>query len=607
MCRRLIYLWFFALGLGIAVTGAANADPSPVGWWKFDDGSGTIAKDSSGNENHGSVAGVQWVAGKMEGALEFDGSSSIGVEIPFSESLRLLNQGDLTLAAWFKADEVPSGNKVVLQQADLNGTGRTWLYYRASDDSIATYLGGGPTLAGVSMAAGTWYHAAVVITEAGATDTIQVYVNGEPAGAPGRMGMEDCEGNYFIGRHKSVSNVWDGLIDDVQMHSRALTQAEIVQVMVGRDPRLAFNPSPANQATDVPRDVVLSWTPGIYAPPINGHKVYLSENFNDVNDGIAGIAQDANSYAPAQRLDFGTTYYWRVDEFNGPPDYTVYEGSVWSFTTEPVGYPIENIIATASSAQQADMGPENTINGSGLDDNDLHSMEATDMWLSNTEPLGAWIEYEFDKVYKLHQMWVWNSNQMVEPLVGFGFKDVTIEYSTNGTDYTTLGTTHEFARAPGAAGYAYNTSIDVGGVPANYVRLTATSNWGGIVPQYGLSEVRFLQIPVSARKPYPDSGATGMNVDVILGWHAGREASTHNVYFGADEQAVIDGTAEVTTVTEASYGPLSLDLGQTYYWRVDEVNEAQTGTLRHKNILSWTISRATMTLTPKTPRATGYS
>ncbi|NIS81930.1 MAG: hypothetical protein GTO14_17355, partial [Anaerolineales bacterium] len=39
---------------------------------------------------------------------------------------------------------------------------------------------------------------------------------------------------------------------------------------------------------------------------------------------------------------------------------------------------------------------------------------------------------------------------------------------------------------------------------------------------------------------------------------------------------MIDGTVAATTVTETSYGPLLLDLGKTYYWRVDEVNEAET-------------------------------
>jgi hypothetical protein len=350
----------------------------------------------------------------------------------------------------------------------------------------------------------------------------------------------------------------------------------------------ASEPSPANEATDVPREVVLSWMPGDFAAPTNGHKVYFSESFNDVNDGIGGITQDANSYTPAQRLNLDTTYYWRVDEVNGPPDFTVFEGSVWQFTTEPVAYPIENITATASSAHQGDMGPENTINGLGLDDNDLHSTQETAMWLSSSEPNGAWIEYEFDNVYKLHEMWVWNSNRAIESLLGMGFRDVAIEYSTNGTDYTTLGTTVEFAQATSAAGYAHNTTVDLGGVAAQYVRLTANNNWGGILPQFGLSEVRFFYIPIRAREPDPGAGATDVHPDVVLSWRAGREAAQHDVYLSTDEQAVIESNAPVTVVTEASHGPLSLDLDQTYYWKINEVNLAETPTTLEGDVWNFT-------------------
>ncbi|MCH7558923.1 MAG: carbohydrate binding domain-containing protein [Planctomycetes bacterium] len=354
-------------------------------------------------------------------------------------------------------------------------------------------------------------------------------------------------------------------------------------------PGQASDPSTADEATDVPRDVVLGWTPGEFAAPTNGHKVYFSENFNDVNDGIGGVTQDANSYIPPQRPDFSTTYYWRVDEVNSPPDSTVFEGDVWSFTTEPFAYAVENITATASSTHLADTGPENTINGSGLDANDLHSIEPADMWLSGDEPNGAWIEYELDKVYKLHEMWVWNHNGMLESVLGFGLKDVTIEYSTNGTDYTTLGTTHEFARAPGTDGYEHNTTIDLSGVTAKYVRLTTNSNWGaGLLDQYGLSEVRFLYIPVRARGPQPESGTTDVAVDVTLGFRAGREADTHDVYLSTDEQAVIDGNVPVSTVTETNYGPLSLDLGTTYYWKINEVNEAETPTTWQGDIWNFT-------------------
>ena len=148
-------------------------------------------------------------------------------------------------------------------------------------------------------------------------------------------------------------------------------------------------------------------------------------------------------------------------------------------------------------------------------------------------------------------------------------------------------TTVEFAQAPGAAGYAHDT-VDFGGLGAKYVRLTAASNWGGILPQYGLSEVRFTHIPVSARVPRPDSGATGVPLDVVLDWAAGREGVSHDVHFGDDRQAVIDSTTPAATVTESSYGPLDLDLSKTYYWRVDEINEAATPTTWPGGLWSFT-------------------
>jgi len=165
-------------------------------------------------------------------------------------------------------------------------------------------------------------------------------------------------------------------------------------------------------------------------------------------------SQDASSLA-LDRLDFGKTYYWRVDEVNAPPTSDIeFKGDVWSFTIEPIANPIENITATASSAFQAENGPENTINGSGLDVNDLHSTEETAMWISGSEPNGAWIEFAFDKVYKLHEMLVWNSNQTVEIMAGIGIKEATIEYSVDRDTWAVLGTTHEFVQAPGTADYA---------------------------------------------------------------------------------------------------------------------------------------------------------
>jgi hypothetical protein len=168
-----------------------------------------------------------------------------------------------------------------------------------------------------------------------------------------------------------------------------------------------------------------------------------------------------------------------------------------------------------------------------------------------------------------------------------GCKDVTIEYSVDGNAFTTLGANHEFTRAPGTAGYAANTTIDFSGAVAKYVKLTISSNWGNdLLKQYGLSEVRFFSIPVYARNPNPIPGATDVSVEAMLDWRAGRDAAEHIVYLSTDEQAVIDGTADAVTVTEPSYAP-PLDLASTYYWRIDEVNEAETPTTWQGDIWSF--------------------
>ncbi|UCC98404.1 MAG: discoidin domain-containing protein [Phycisphaerales bacterium] len=370
----------------------------------------------------------------------------------------------------------------------------------------------------------------------------------------------------------------------------ALWRADAAPVALGPPPAFATNPRPASEATDVSVDVVLNWTPGGFAPALGGHIVFLSESFSDVNDGIGGTTQDANGYDPG-RLAFSTTYYWRVDEVNAPPDSTVFRGDIWSFTTEPVGYPVDGatIIATASSAAPGDFGPEKTIDGSGLDADDLHSTGATDMWLSDNEPQGVWVQYEFDKMQKLHQMWVWNANQTFEGLFGFGMKTVTVEYSANGVDWTALADVPEFAKAPGTSGYAHNTTVDFGGAVARYVKLTASSNWGGVLPQFGLSEVRFFSIPVVAREPSLGPGTSDVNPAVTLTWRAGREVATHDVYLSTDEQAVIDGTVPTVSITDASYSS-DLDLANTYYWRIDEVNDVEMPTIWQGDVWSFSTS-----------------
>jgi hypothetical protein len=566
-----------------------------VGLWLFDEGQGEVVNDISGMENHGSFNGApEWTEGLFGGAL----NCATGGHVLIKDNDSLDLDKAWTVALWVNIEPSAIGTwqTILNKRYDI----ATNYVIRLSQDRIKWEVminnGGWVRLSDPNPPqGGEWVHLAGTYDGA---DVLSFFVNGEQVAT--RAGTAPPPVNDIdlrLGSYSGSGGGIRGMLDETAIFNVALAPEDIrlieekgleVALGIGAAGSVARSPNPVDQAIDVSRDVVLSWTPGFYAPAVNGHRVYLSESFSDVNDGVGGVTVSDSSYTPG-RLAFSTTYYWRVDEVNAPPDSTVFRGDVWSFTTEPVGYAIDgaNITATASSTNDADLGPEKTIDGSGLDENDLHSAQPKDMWLSGTEPSGAWIRYEFDRLYKLHEMWVWNSNQLFEDLFGFGFKDVVVEYSANGADWTTLSGVPEFARAPGAAGYAHNTTVDFGGAAAKVVRLTATSSWGDLLAQYGLSEVRFYYTPLKAREPSPDSGAADVGVNATLSWRAGREAATHNVYLSTDQQAVIDGTAPAVSVADASYST-TLDLGGTYYWRVDEVNEAETPTTWQGDIWDFT-------------------
>jgi hypothetical protein len=184
--------------------------------------------------------------------------------------------------------------------------------------------------------------------------------------------VTDPDGPDNYDEYTLTVTVRDGRLTIKQAPDPRVTYAKIcfIDITLAIPPRAARNPSPPDEATDVPRDVTLGWQPGETAAK---HHVYLGSTFADVNTATVGAplnvlaseGQGDTTFKPAKALEFGKTYYWRVDEVNAPPTSTIYKGEVWSFTVEPFAYPIKNVTATASSAQPG-AGPEKTVDGSGL-------------------------------------------------------------------------------------------------------------------------------------------------------------------------------------------------------------------------------------------------
>ncbi len=96
------------------------------------------------------------------------------------------------------------------------------------------------------------------------------------------------------------------------------------------------NPNPSNGAVDVKQTQILTWTPGVYAA---SHQVYFGTDKEAVRNADTGSPEykgtgnlGVESYDPG-KLEWNTTYYWRIDEANNVNLDSPWTGNVWSFTT----------------------------------------------------------------------------------------------------------------------------------------------------------------------------------------------------------------------------------------------------------------------------------
>jgi hypothetical protein len=548
-----------------------TADAELVGHWPFDGNLDDVVGEAEGTFNGGQAT---YQKGWIRQAVWFDGVDDY-VNIPSPT-----NPSAYAISAWVKPARTAAAG--IITRTDASGPTTSWSHQLRINASGQfhhyLWVSAERNVAGTTVIVpDTWYH--VVIT-AQNNGPMRLYVNGVEEGT-----SVDTAGTLWatgtritVGSNSGHAMGWfQGLVDDIQIYDEALSAEQVQEIMKASSRYLAQIVAPEDGAVDVPSDAVASW---IACESAVAHDVYFGTAFDDVNDAgrddprdvLISQGQAETEYDPAS-LEYGQTYYWRIDEVNGAPDNTVFKGDTWSFTVEPYAYPLTSVTATASSSQ-AGMGPENTVNGSGLNLDDQHSMNLPDMWMT-TGDKPAWIQYEFDKVYKLHELRIWNSNQMIETFLGFGAKTVTIEYSSDGETWATLENVPEFAKATGTATYTANTTVDMAGVTARFVKLTIETSWGGMA-QTGLSEVRFFYVPLQGFYPVPADGATAVGVETDLSWRPGREAASHTVYIGDSSDAVAQGTVSGAAVDERSFTPAALNYATTYYWKVDETGDAGT-------------------------------
>jgi len=139
-----------------------------------------------------------------------------------------------------------------------------------------------------------------------------------------------------VGYNIDNARPFTGVMDELYLFTRALSQAEIKALMVsdGLPSEKATHPWPGNGAELDTTGTDLLWLPGAYAV---SNDVYFGQRFEDVNNGTGGTFKGNQTEAKftVAGLVWGTTYYWRIDSVNPADPNSPWKGDVWSFLLRP--------------------------------------------------------------------------------------------------------------------------------------------------------------------------------------------------------------------------------------------------------------------------------
>ncbi|MCP4262153.1 MAG: LamG domain-containing protein [Planctomycetes bacterium] len=510
----IICISFIFISLMFVGQSYAEVDPETiVGVWLFDEGSGDVALDSSGNGNDGTLNGPEWTNdSKFDGALEFKGDGSY-IEFATGESMKLQQ---FTFMAWFNTRKLDGYGHIFQTGTDWNDMAG-YVVRVHQEGGAQSGLAFGPAntttfVTGPALEADTWYHMALTFDGT----TAILYLDGvNVASGDGQGEIMYDDQPVRIGTHShDTGAAFDGFIDEVALFDAALEPEDIVAIMNGGlsgilgDQPLASRPSPKDGSLILDTWVNLSWSPGDFAV---SHDIYIGDNFEDVDAGAESTFQGNQGatftvagfpgFPMPEGLVPGTTYYWRIDEVNEAESDSPWKGEIWSFSIAP---------KTAYDPSPAN-GAESV---------------SVDVELSWTEGFGG----------KLHTVYF-----------GDNFNEVS---NASG------------GQAQGTTDYDPGT-----------LQMASTYYWR--VDEFDIVETHKGDVwsfitEGAVANPDPANGAEGITQTPILTWSPGVFGTSNEVYFGTDASSLeLKGSGNLGS---ENYEPGQLEWGTTYYWRIDEAN-----------------------------------
>jgi hypothetical protein len=324
--------------LGASTTGL-------VGYWNFDEGSGNVAHDTSGNGNDGTITGATWTTGKVgSGALSFDGNGDVVVANSATSALR--GKSAFTISLWASATSYPQDKSAL--GISTNGTGTTGFNIYPFD----AFQGNGIRLRfnGLNMinnnsenlADGNFHH--FVYVSRSATDH-EVFVDNVSAGTSSEPETLDSSLNQFnIGAwNNSATQSFSGKIDEVRVYDRALSAQEIADIYNdtgsgGGTPSSPADATPPTVPTNLTAIAVsssqinLSWIASTDNVEVTAYKIYR----NGVQVGTSATA----NYNDSGLLP-STSYSYIVSAFdeagNGSDQSTSISANTLALAPPPSG------------------------------------------------------------------------------------------------------------------------------------------------------------------------------------------------------------------------------------------------------------------------------
>jgi hypothetical protein len=216
-----------------------------VAYWPFDEGKGKDAKDASGNGNDGTINGAKWVSGKFGEALEFDGNF---VLVPNDESYNFTKEQSFSIVLWinYKAKGDWQG---VLQKFDggypfkVEVNPSNSLYFALWDQTNNP----GASVGNVS---GAWHHAAFVRDRS--QKKLYSYLDGvlKETQTDTIVGTTENTADLYIGARKPGNTIlFYGILDEIAIYDRILSEAEINAAVKGNIPEVKTAVRPKGKLT----------------------------------------------------------------------------------------------------------------------------------------------------------------------------------------------------------------------------------------------------------------------------------------------------------------------------------------------------------------------